>query len=250
MTALPLSARAAIWASAVLAGRVEVEHARSRAHAGVTDVVGTLPEPGSWPPAGERVVLVALPRPGSFSGMPRAPRLSLAAALDAGECLVAPTVGGLLVPQLRSFGPPGDEGRLLTWTAHPADPIPRHTVEALDLRELGRALAEALLEATSALEAAGGIPWRAWEAHPRPDAQEAILPDGLPARGLALLVQAATVHALALDGLELEQLGPALDAGTSTARSGALRRLLDVADDALVGATNVCAMVLAGWRPA
>ena len=139
---------------------------------------------------------------------------------------------------------------MLTWTAHPADPIPRHTVEALDLRELGRALAEALREATSALEAAGGIPWRAWEPHPRPDAQEAILPDGLPARGLALLVQAATVHALALDGLELEQLGPALDAGTSTARSGALRRLLDVAAAALVGATHVCAMVLAGSRPA
>lgn len=249
MTALPLSARAALWASAVYAGRVTPEQARPRAHAGVTDVAGTLPEPGSWPPPGEDVVFVALPRPGSFSGMPHAPRPSLAAALEAGECLVAPTVGGLLVPQVQTFGPPGDQGRLLTWTAYPGQPLPLHSVEALDVRELGRALTVAVREATTDLQAAGGIPWQPWQAHPRADAQEAILPDGLPPRALGLLVQAATVHELAVEGLALEQQRPALDAGTSRLRSDVLRRLLDLADDALVGAVNVGALVLAGRRP-
>ncbi|PID97110.1 MAG: hypothetical protein CSA84_01835 [Actinomycetales bacterium] len=251
MIALPLSARAALWATAVLHGRAPLDQARSRAYAGVTDVTGTLPEPDSWPARGETAVLLALPRPGSFTGMPRAPRESLTVALDAGECLVAPTVGGVLVPTIEEFGPVGDTGRLLTWTAHPAEPLPRHVVEAVDLRELDRSLTGVVRDATERVEALGGIPWRSPAMTTnRTDIRAAVLPDGVPPRAARLMIDAAVVHAVALEGLAEEHGGAATDAATSSQRAAVFRTVLDTADDTLAGAVNVAAMVLAGWRPA
>ncbi len=251
MIALPLCARAALWATAVLTGRTPLDQARSRAYAGVTDVTGTLPEPDSWPARGETAVLLALPRPGSFIGMPRAPRESLAAALDAGECLVAPTVGGVLVPTIEQFGPVGDTGRLLTWTDHPAEPLPRHVVEALDLSELDRSLTEVVRDAAERVQALGGIPWRPpVMTTRRTDIRATVLPDSVPPRAARLLVDAAVVHAVALDGLALEQDGAAADAATSSQRAAVFRTVLDTANDTLAGAVNVAAMALAGWRPA
>ena len=40
-----------------------------------------------------------------------------------------------------------------------------------------------------------------------------------------------------------------LDAGTAASRSTLLRSLAAAADDALVDATNIAVMTVAGWRP-
>lgn len=250
MTALPLCVRAALWTTAALAGRVPRPDAQTRAHAGVTDVVGPLPGSARWPDPGEELVVVALPRPGSFSGMPRAGKAALAAALDAGECLVAPTVGGLLVPRIETFGPAGDQGRLLTWTAYEAAPVARHQLEQVELRGLARQLTDAVAQATRALTSVGGTPWQPSEPLGGPaDPGAAILPRGVGERALRLLTQAATVHSLALQGWELEQALPALDAVTSQRRAAVLRELAECADATLVGVTAVASMTLAGWRP-
>ena len=53
-----------------------------------------------------------------------------------------------------------------------------------------------------------------------------------------------------MGGIRVEEDGAALDDPTSVERVAVLRRLLIEAEAALVGATNVLAMSLAGWRPA
>ena len=65
-----------------------------------------------------------------------------------------------------------------------------------------------------------------------------------------LLDRAVEVRALALSGLDVEAKGAALDATTSAVRTATLRALLVEAEAAVVGATNVLAMSIAGWRPA
>jgi hypothetical protein len=122
--------------------------------------------------------------------------------------------------------------------------------EATDIRDLSRRLTEAVQEATNRLVTVGGIPWRSGEANPPPRANVPGLPSGLPPRPLHLLDRAVEVRALALSGLEVEGRGAALDATTSAVRTATLRALLVEAEAALVGATNVLAMTIAGWRPA
>lgn len=251
MTALPLTVRAALWITAALSGRVPIEVARGHVHAEVTDTAGTLPGPGSWPASGEDLVFVALPRPGSLLGMPPADPPARGAALEAGECLLAPTVGGLLVPDVTTFGPVGDQGRLLTWTAFAGAPLPTHLVDAIDPAQAGQQLTGAIAEATRDLLRVGGIPWQARHALVDPqDTRVGALPDGLPPRAARVLVQAARVHSLASEGLAAEQDSPALDAATSMHRALLLRRLMDAADDALAAATNGCVLALAGHRRA
>ncbi len=247
MLDLPLSVRAALWLTAALAGRTDPSTAHRAIRRGVTDSAGTQPGPGSWPADGERVVLPALPRPGAPAGMPPAPAAALAAAVAAGECLVAATTGGLLVPEVTPFGPAGDRGLLVDWRVHPADPVPPHRLEAIDAADLARRLADAVRAATGRLEAAGGIPWRA-PGPARGDGGSAVLPTGLPARPLHLLLRAADLRSVARAGLEHEEQGAALDAGTSVARAAALRTLLGTVDDVLADTTAVLALALAHPR--
>ena len=121
---------------------------------------------------------------------------------------------------------------------------------APDVGDLSRRLTEAVLEATTRLATVGGIPWRGGEATPPPRASVPGLPHGLAPRPLHLLDRAGDVRALALAGLSVEESGAALDASTSAERTAVLRRLLTEAEATLVGATNVLAMTVAGWRPA
>ena len=51
------------------------------------------------------VVLVALPRPGDLSGMPRGSADLVAAATEAGECVFVPGIGGALVPTIEPSAP-------------------------------------------------------------------------------------------------------------------------------------------------
>lgn len=252
MVGLPLVVRLALWASAQAAG-VDGDRDDPWAHAGITDLAGDVDTLTDWLEAGERLFLPALPRPGHLAGMPRTEPEALDAALDASQAVVAATLGGLLVPMLEPFGPPGDRGLLASVTAYPAQPLPRHVIEATDAAALARWLTESVLEATSTLESIGGTPWRPWETQPEPARPMAAgLSAGLvtrAARATHLIGRAATVRELAADGIELELAQPALDATTSARRVTALRTLAGVADEVLVGAATVAAAVLAGWLP-
>lgn len=252
MLALPLSVRVALWATRWLAGECVIEDVVRHSHVGaVTECAGPIEKTlQDWSDDGETAVLFALPRPGLLAGMPRTNRLVLAEAAEAGQAAYAPSAGGLLVPKLTPFGPDGDPGLLVEWTAYDAEPVPRHVTEATDLRDLSRRLAEALQETTDRLATVGGIPWRGGEANPPPRATLPGLPRGLAPRPVHLLDRAVEVRALALRGIEVEQGGAALGATTSAVRTATLRALLVEAEAALVGATNVLAMSIAGWRPA
>jgi len=111
MPALPLSVRFALWATVSVRGEVDPDDAVVAAHPDVDDISG---EPAGrlelWRDFGESAVLVALPRPGDLTGMPRTSLDGSGAAADAGECVFVPGMGGLLVPTLTTFGPEGDEG--------------------------------------------------------------------------------------------------------------------------------------------
>lgn len=240
MSTLPLAVRVALWAGAAVRTGLDdswLAHAQPEADAVAGELAQTL---AAWQAAGEQALWVALPRPGGLLGMPPTSPEARAAAVAAGQCVVAPTVGGLLVPHLSGFGPEGDRGTLVTWTAYPADPLPRHVVEATDAAEAGRVLTEAVRTATLALEAAGGLPWRPIAAV-APEGGPG-LPRGLSGRALVVLDRAAAVAGLARAGLAAEDEGPALDAVTSGRRRLVLRELLGAAEDALAVAACACAL--------
>ncbi len=253
MPALPVSVRLALWSTAALHGRLDLDEAMARAHPDLDDYTGDLGTVQLWRDLGESAVLVALPRPGDLTGMPRAAVEVSAAAAEVGECVYVAGMGGLLVPTLSTFGPDGDEGTAARWTAFDAEPVARHVLESVSLAELERQLNEAVHDGAATLEAADGRPW---SPQPRSDADRRLgegrwgLPDDLPPRAVRLMATAARVGVIAHEGLQLAAAGPALDLHSSTQRESGLRALQSAADAALAGATNVAVMTLAGWRPA
>jgi hypothetical protein len=97
MPALPLSVRFALWATVAVRGEMDPDDAVVAAHPDVDDITG---EPAGrlelWRDFGESAVLVALPRPGDLTGMPRAELAGSGAAATSGECVFVPGIGGLL----------------------------------------------------------------------------------------------------------------------------------------------------------
>ena len=252
MPALPLSVRFALWATSAVRGQVDPDDAVVAAHPDVDDITG---EPAGrlelWRDYGESAVLVALPRPGDLTGMPRAELPASGAAAAAGECVFVPGMGGLLVPTLTSFGPEGDEGISVDWVAYDSEPVPRHRLEALSLRELDHELAEAVRDGAAALEAVDGRPW---SAQPREHTERRLesrtwgVPAATSPRALRLMLMAARVGVIVDEGLRLAAT-PSLDVHSSGRREIGLRSLQSVADRALAGATNLAVMQLADWRP-
>ncbi len=179
---LPASVRLAPWMTAAFRGDVHLDTALTRAHPGVDNVRGDLVRIREWAELGERTLLVALPRPGDLTGMPRAGPAACAAAAEAGECVFVAGSGGLLVPELSRFGPAGDEGVAATWTAYDSEPVARHVLDALSLADLERALVDLLRRSTAELEQVGGVPW---SSDPREEADRSLagarwgLPDEL-----------------------------------------------------------------------
>lgn len=250
---LPASVRLALWVTSAWQGNLSLEDAVHRAHPDIDHVQGAQPPLRAWAEIGEPALFVALPRPGDLTGVPGCPASAGAHAAESGECVYVAGVGGLLVPTLSSFGPDDDRGLRVDWTAYDADPVPRHRLEMLDLREVERAFAGRLHEHTEQLEATGGAPWGS-EARVRAEAtlgrQDWALPEPMPATALRVMTLAATAGALADQAIAAVGLGShGVDLGTSTARERLLRRLAADADLALAAATNVAVMALAGWRP-
>ena len=104
MSVLPVSVRLALWATAAYAGRLPIEEVVAKAHPDIDHVAGELDHLSLWHDLGERAVLVALPRPGKLSGMPRGSAELIAAATDAGECIFVPGLGGHLGQPIGTFG--------------------------------------------------------------------------------------------------------------------------------------------------
>lgn len=253
---LPASVRVALWGTAALAGRVPLEEVRDRALPDLDACAGLLEQLGLWRDLGERVVLVALPRAGDVTGLPPGGPELLAAATRAQECVLVPGLGGALVPHLEQFGPPGDQGWSVRWQAFPADPLPTHRVEALDLGQVELALRSGLAEQTAALAQVGGVPFGGGAEVSSARARAAVragtlrgpwgLPDGVPPRAVRVVDLAGTV--LELTDAGLDDGAQSLDVATTTARTRALRDLQGAATRALADATNAAALSLAGWR--
>jgi hypothetical protein len=251
VSSLPASVRLALWATASYAGRLPVEEVMDRALPDVDDVRGDVDRLGLWRDLGERVVLVALPRPGDLSGMPRGSADLVAAATDAGECVFVPGIGGALVPTIESFGPEGDQGTQVTWTAYDAEPVPVHTLEALSLNEVDLRFRQELAEQTRQIAVLDAQPWAGSPARGMVDdyvnAKGWGLPDGLPQRALRVM-STASVISLGT-GLGLQLPSPALTSDTDERRRGLLASLLATADRAVATAATVSALTIAGMRP-
>lgn len=249
MGALPASVRVAVWASAALAGRLPVERVRLHALPDLDHCSGLEPALHLWRDLGERVVLVALPRPGDLTGLPRGPAPFVAAALDAGETVFVPGLGGALVPSIEPFGPAGDQGVQVTWTAYDTDPMPLHRVAEVSLGDVELALRREVAELTADLATSGQRPFGAGVAAVEARATAAMrrpwgLPEQVTPRALRVIELAASVTALAEAGLD-DRL-QAVDSATTQARERLLRRLHDRALAALAAAANVAAQEVAG----
>ena len=247
---LPASVRVALWGTLALTGRLPLRDLPLRALPDVDEVVGLVETVGVWGGLGQRALLAALPRPGDVTGLPRGSSDFVDAAVEAQECVFVPGIGGALVPTLEEFGPDGDRGWLATWTSYPADPVPTHRIEALDLGQTELLLRAELAALTEQLLAAGPAPFGALADRgaararaARDGARSWGLPDRLPSRAVRVIDLAATVLALADAGLEA--VPASLDSATASARGRLLWRLQSQAARALADATNVAAMGLA-----
>lgn len=249
MADLPASVRVALWGTAALAGQIAVEEVPHRAMPDLDHVDGLVPQLALWRDLGERLVLVALPRPGDLTSMPRGPSDLIAAATAAEEMVYVTGLGGALVPDVRTFGPEGDQGWEARWTAFDADPVPQHVVQQLSLPDVELQLRREVALLTAQLSQAPGQPL---SGHGLEDAVRARvgdqwgLPDGLPPRSLRVVELAGAITDLAWTGLD-HRLHSA-DSTSTLQRERILRQLHDVAAQALVAATNVGALHLAGWR--
>lgn len=254
MPALPASVRLALWTTLSWQGNCSSADALSRSLPDVDHVSGDLDRLTLWRDLGERALLVALPRPGDTTQVPRTSSAALAHAVDAGECVFVASIGGLLVPTLSHYGSAGDVGLRIDWIAYDCAPTPRHRLEMLDLRTIERTLLASVTQHTAHFEAGGGAPW---DAQHREAADDAIsravwgLPDQTPDRAARVIAAAARISALvdsAGDGT-VPARGP-IDAADAYHREHLLRSLAADADVALGEATNVAVMTMAGWRPA
>lgn len=250
MAELPASVRVALWVTHAWAGGTTVTDALEKALPDVDHTEGLLEQVRLWRGLGEAAVLVALPTPGDTTGLPRCGPVATGEAVEAGEALFVPGLGGLLVPRHSTFGSAGARGHRIDWTAHDSAPVPAHRVEALDLSQLQGDLRRRVLAAVDELDAVGGRPWADELARDLVDEQLGTrwaLPPGLPERARKVIGLAATLSLAASMGLESSGT---LSATHEQSRSSALRALHRDAERALAEATNAACAAFAGWVPA
>jgi len=251
MSVLPLSLRLSLWATAAYAGQLTVDEAMDQAHPDLDDITGDLEHLSLWRDLGERAVLVALPRPGNLSGMPRGSAELIAAATDAGECVYVPGIGGALVPVIEHFGPADDLGTRVTWSAYDCDPVPVHTLEALSLSEIEQEFRQVLLEQTQAIENLDAKPWAGNQFRSMADEltiSQWGMPDGLPSRATRIITMAALVGVAAELGLSDQAESQVLTVTVAEQRRILLNALDASADQAMAAAATVAALSLAGLR--
>ena len=251
MSALPVCVRLALWATAAYAGALPLEEVAGRAHPDLDHVGGDLGRLSLWRDLGERAVLVALPRPGNLAGMPRGSAELIAAATDAGECVYVPGVGGAMVPTIEHFGPAGDQGTQVTWTAYDADPVATHVLDALSLGEIELRFRQDLLAATARIEALDTKPWNA-TLRSLADGLTGVawgLPTGLPPRAQRVIETAAHIGVATELGLTVHAESQVLTSQLTEQRHRLLSDLAAIADMAMANAATVAALSMAGLRP-
>lgn len=249
MTILPASVRVALWSSAALAGRVDIASIPRHALPDMDHCDGLVQTVELWRDLGERVVVPALPRPGSTAGMPTGSAELTAAATAAGELVYVPGLGGAAVPRIEEFGPQGDTGWQALWQRYDADPMPIHRLQALDLpaielqlrRRIG-SLTEALERTDAPLLVGAGIEdglrggldgdWG--------------LPDGIPARAVRLIALSGRLAAVAEAGDD-PRLHSAHAAATSQ-REMLLREVTEISAVALAESATVACLAIAEHR--
>ena len=252
MSVLPVCVRLALWATAAYAGQLTVGQAVDRTHPDVDHVSGDLDRLSLWRDLGERAVLVALPRPGNLSGMPRGSAELIAAATDAGECVYVPGIGAALVPTIENFGPADDQVTPVPWSSYDCDPVPVHTLEALSLSEIEQGFRQELTEHTRAIENLDAKPWAGSLFRSMADELSISqwgLPDGLPSRATRIITMAALVGVATELGLSDEAQSQVLTSAVAEQRRIVLNRLDAGADRAMAAAATVAALSLAGLRP-
>lgn len=244
MLDLPRSARLAAWGSAWLTGRCSLDEVLDRvvrddephvcedlpggATGGLAGLLGALRA------AGASGLRLALPRAGDVRGLPGPPALS-AAAVEAGEAVLAAGTAAAVVPEVVAFGPPGDQGHLVTWRWwSTADRV----VEVPTLAAADRDLTEQLLAAAASLTDLDVAAWRPEVTRLLDDVRSGAaaqpLPDAYPPRSQALAARA--VRLAAVVELAGADDGGALTATAATARQAALRPLERACRQALVAA--------------
>jgi len=249
MADLPASVRVALWGTAALGGQLDPDDVPGRAMPDLDHVDGLVPQLELWRDLGERLILVALPRPGDLTSMPRGSAALVAAATEAEEMVYVTGLGGALVPRIAQFGPEGDQGWEARWTAHDADPVPQHVVQQLSLPDVELQLRREIAELTAELGQAPGQPLSGHGLERA--ARDSVdtdwgLPEGLPPRAIRVVELAGAITGLADAGLDHRL--HSISSSTTLGREQILRRLHDAASRALVAATNVGALHLAGWR--
>jgi hypothetical protein len=184
--------------------------------------------------------------------MPRGSAELIAAATDAGECVYVPGIGGALVPTIEHFGPDGDQGTQVTWTAYDSDPVPTHALEALSLNEIELGFRRELTDRTRAIEALDATPWAGSPFRAMADERSISqwgLPDGLPLRATNIITMAALVGVATELGLSVQAQSQVLTGAVAEQRRMLLADLDAVADTAMAAAATVAALSMAGLLP-
>ncbi|WP_129662947.1 hypothetical protein [Phytoactinopolyspora endophytica] len=249
MVSMPRSARLAAWASAWLNDSCSLDDVLTRVCGddephdvidvpGSTGTVNLITALASLRDAGVTTFRVVLPVPGDPTGLGGPPDLT-ADAVDAGETVLAvgePDVAYALVPDIRTFGPPGDQGHFVTWRCRQAAPPP----PGPSLTEAEHDLSSSLMEAGSALAQLDVAAWRPEVAtlleEVRSSKVAEPLPRGFPAK--AQMVAARSIRLLAVADFALTDDGGAVSASAAESRRSVLTPLERAARHALVAACN------------
>lgn len=250
MAELPASVRIALWVTHAWSGATTLTDAVASALPDVDHTDGLVGQLELWRDLGESALLVALPGPGDAAGLPRSGPIATGAAVEAGEALFVPALGGLLVPEHSTFGSAGAEGHRIDWMAHDADPVPPHRLEALDPAQIERHLRRRMLDAIDLLDTIGGTPWTDDLTRDLVDDRlgaDWALPPSLPDRARKVLGLAAILSLAASMGL---RASGTLSAAHERSRADTLGTLHRDAERALADSTNAACAAVAGWVPA
>jgi hypothetical protein len=168
------------------------------------------------------------------------------------RCVYVPGVGGALVPTIEHFGPAGDQGTQVTWTAYNCDPVPAHTLEGLSLNEIELGFRQDLAAHTRAIEALDATPWAGSAFRSMADQRSTSqwgLPDGLPRRATNVITMAALIGVATELGLSAEAQSQVLTSVIAEQRRVLLTDLDAIADTALAAAATAAALSMAGLLP-
>ncbi|NDL55636.1 hypothetical protein [Phytoactinopolyspora mesophila] len=247
MVTMPRSARLAAWATAWLHDDCTLDDVVNRVCAddephNVTDVPGH-PSTVNFVSAlttlraeGVTSFQVTLPAPGDPVGL-GGPADLTADAIDAGEAVLATgTTTYALVPDIQVFGPPGDQGHMVTWRCRPADSPPAGP----NLPEAEQTLASTLRETGATLAKLDVAAWKPEVAALLDDVRSEPIAEPLPRTfpAKAQVVAARSIRLMAVADFALGDDGGAVTLGSAESRRAALAPLERAARHALIAACN------------